>query len=264
MGQTTELELPLTLILFGILGMLLLAIAIIIFFLVYQKRLFSQEETLRTIESTYQKKLLQYAFEAQEAERKRIAADLHDDIGSILSATKLYLYQLNPTLATANYQTLQKETTELIDQAINQIRGISHNLFPPNLEHLGFLQTVQYFCQRIQKTNKISLQFNSDEVLGLTKQQELSIYRILQELVTNTLKHAQATEITLTFKRPPTGFKMLYKDNGIGFQVASNKTMNQGIGTKNIESRANSMDASFHFDSTLGEGMSFELILKET
>lgn len=261
MDQTTELGLPFILILIGILGMLILAIAIIVFFLVYQKRLFAQEASLRAIESAYQKDLLQHAFESQEAERKRIASDLHDDIGSLLSATKLYLYQLNLNQTPTNYQSLKKETSELIDTAINQVRNISHNLFPPNLEHLGFLQTVQHFCQRIQKMNDIELLFNYEDISPLTKQQELTLYRILQELVNNTLKHARATQITLSYQQLPTGFQMIYQDNGIGFQIADNKNMPKGIGKKSIESRANAIDATFQFDSLLGEGMSFILTL---
>lgn len=263
MGETTELDMPLLLILFGILGMLILAIAVIVFFLVYQKRLFAQEESLRAIESAYQKDLLQYSFETQEAERKRIASDLHDDIGSILSATRLYLYQLNPELAPNNYQSMKKETADLIDNAINQIRSISHNLFPPNLEHLGFLQTVQDFCQRIQKINNIDLQFNYDEAPTLSKTQELALYRIIQELVNNTLKHANATQIKLNFQQLPTGFKMLYQDNGIGFKISDKASTNKGIGTKSIESRANAIDAIFQLKSTPNEGMSFELTLKD-
>ncbi len=172
------------------------------------------------------------------------------------------LYQLNPKQTPANYQSLKKETSELIDTAINQIRNISHNLFPPNLEHLGFLQTVQHFCQRIQKMNDIELQFEHDEISGLSQQQELALYRILQELVNNTLKHARATQIILTYKLLPTGFQMIYRDNGIGFQVAANKNTTKGIGTKSIESRTNAIDATFQFESVLGEGMSFTLTLK--
>lgn len=262
MGETTELDMPLLLILFGILGMLILAIAIIVFFLVYQKRLFAQEASLQAIESAYQKDLLQYSFETQETERKRIASDLHDDIGSILSATRIYLYQLNRELSPDDYQNMKKETAGLIDNAINQIRSISHNLFPPNLEHLGFLQTVEDFCRRIQNMNDIDLQFNYDKTHALTKLQELAVYRIIQELTNNTLKHAKASQITLSFKTLPTGFKMYYQDNGVGFQVAKNQITNKGIGTKSIESRANAIDAIFQFESTLGAGMSFELTLK--
>ncbi|MEM6321749.1 MAG: sensor histidine kinase [Bacteroidota bacterium] len=241
--------------------MLLLAIAVIAFFLVYQKRLFAQEESLRAIETAYQKELLQHSFVTQEAERKRIASDLHDDLGSILSATKIYLYQLNQKQAAPNYQNLKKEATELVDTAINQVRSISHNLFPPDLEHLGFLSTIENFCQRIQKMNNIDLSFHYDSIPSLTKQQELMLYRILQELVNNTLKHAQATQIKLLYKTLPKGFRMKYQDNGVGFEIPPKKNANKGIGIKNIESRANAINATFQFQSTADEGMWFTLDL---
>ncbi len=229
--------------------------------MVYQKRLFTQQENLRKIESNYQKDLLKYSYEAQEAERKRIASDLHDGIGSLLSATRIYVHQLNPKLSPSDYQEIKSETTNLIDNAIDQVRLISHNLFPPNLDHLGLLQATSDFCQRIQKINEIDIHFDSNVVLDITKQEELAIYRIIQELVNNTLKHAQANTIKLGFNHSTSGFKLTYQDDGKGFNVKSNQLAAKGLGIKSIESRANSIKATFHIHSQPAEGMYCELIL---
>jgi len=259
MGETNELELPIVLILLGILGMLLLAVAIIVFFLVYQKRLFSQKQELLEIESVHQKALLKHSFEAQEEERKRIAADLHDDIGSKLSATRIYINQFHSKLSVEDYQSLKTETKSLIDSSIDQIRGISHNLFPPNLELLGLRQAVHDFCQRIRKMKTLNIQLECHQALKLSKQEELVIYRILQELVNNTLKHAQATQITIRITTNP--FQLIYQDNGKGFDVKTLQGTAKGIGLKSIESRAASIEANIHFKSQEGEGMFFELII---
>lgn len=261
MDQTNELGLPLILILCGILGMLLLALAIIVFFTIYQRRLFAQQEAIRNLEANHQKKLLEYSFEAQEAERKRIASDLHDDVGSILSASRIYIHQLKQDIPNDKYQTLKSDTTDLIDKAIDQIRTVSHNLFPPNLNRLGLIEASNDLCQRIQKIGNIDIHFDYNESISLSKKEELTLYRILQELTNNSLKHAQASKINFEFNSSKEKFKMLYLDNGIGFDHSANISKVKGLGLKSIESRANSIGAKLTIHSELGKGVKVELTL---
>lgn len=258
MGETQALDLPIYLIFFGILGMLLLAIAVIVFFLVYQKRLLAQQESLRVMEAAHQKNLLQYSFEAQEAERKRIASDLHDDMGSILSAARLYLRQLNPDKKTDQYAELKEETTDLLDKAITHIRFISHNLFPPNLERFGLQKTCEDFCHRIQKVNALKIDFFYDQSLRFNQIEELALYRILQELISNTIKHAQASKIELSFRKVNGRIQMNYQDDGLGFDIE--KIQGAGLGLKSIESRANAIDAVMKMDSKPGAGSKVQLL----
>ncbi|MEM9920605.1 MAG: sensor histidine kinase [Bacteroidota bacterium] len=262
MDQTNELSLPLFIILWGILCMLLLALAIIIFFVIYQKRLFAQQEHIQQMNIDHQKKLLQYSFEAQESERKRIASDLHDEIGSTLSAIRIYVHQLNHQLQAKRYEDLKSDTTQMIDQAIHQIRGISHNLFPPNLEHLGLLQASRDFCQRIQKLNAIQIDFTHDLHIKLPQKQELTLYRILQELVTNSLKHSQANTITLHLQQADNQISMVYQDDGKGFDLKHQRQSSNGLGMKNIESRAHAIGANIAFQSGVQEGFQFRLVLE--
>ncbi len=264
MDSTSELGLPVFLILCGVLGMLLLAIGVIVFFMIYQKRLFAQQENIRKMEKDYQKDMLQYSFEAQEAERKRIAYDLHDDIGSILSTTRIYAHQLNPDLPKDNYNDLKSDFTNLIDNAIDQIRIISHNLYPPNLEHLGFIQACEDLCQRIQKVNGLVIEFDCNVAPEFTKQEELYLYRILQELTNNTIKHAQATRIMLHFNVDINRFEMMYQDNGVGFIAEKQQYSSNGLGIKSIESRANSIGATIEIHAQIDVGFEFKLFLKNT
>ncbi len=262
MGQAEGLDLPIFIILGGVLGMLLLAVAVIAFFLVYQKRLFRQQEELQQLEAAYQKELLQHTIEAQEKERQRIAADLHDSIGSMLSATRMYIHQLNGDLSTEHREHLKRETNTLIDSTITQIRTISHDLFPPQLEHLGLFPAIQTFAQRLQATNTLAVECQLPETSDLSPHQELSLYRILQELLQNTLKHAGATQVQIIFKKHPI-FKMIYRDNGQGFNASAVRQLPPGQGLKNIESRSFALGALFEFKAEQGTGMSFELSLPD-
>jgi len=260
MDSTGTLGLPLVLILCGILGMVLLAVAIIVFFLVYQKRLFAQKADILRMKAEYQRDLLQYSLEAQEVERKRIASDLHDDIGSILSAARIYVNQLEPLADLDSYKELKLESTALIDTALNRIRNISHNLFPPNLEHIGFIQACEDLCFRINKLNKIDVVLDHLEIPELSKQKELCLYRILQELTNNTLKHAEATRIDLKFRSKGNNrFQMQYNDNGNGFDNKNGTIV--GLGLKSIESRVNSINATVQINTQKENGFEFILSL---
>ena len=260
MDSHNEIGLPLFLILCGVLAMLLLAVAIVVFIMVYQKRLMAQQENILKMERDYQKDMLQYSFEAQESERKRIASDLHDDVGSILSAAKIYVNQLNRSEGDDSNDEIKSETTELIDSAIDQIRNISHNLFPPNLEHVGFIQASEDLCHRVNKLKNIEIVFDHGVDPNFSKHKELSIYRILQELINNSLKHADATKIELKYRCKGSKFELQYKDNGNGFDYEKENNDNRGLGMKSIESRANSINATIEIKSKIGEGFEFKLV----
>ncbi len=118
MGETGSIDSSLILILVGVIGMLLLAIAVVVFFIVYQKRLFAQQDQIRSLETAYQKDLLESSIQAQELERRRVAIDLHDGVGSLLSAIRLYVLQLSPAKSKANYDELLKETKPIVDKAM--------------------------------------------------------------------------------------------------------------------------------------------------
>ena len=259
MDQTSEIGSTLLFVLCGALGMLLLAIAIIVFFIIYQKRLFAQQEDIQKMEIEYQKKLLKHSVKTQEEERKRIASDLHDEVGSILSVTKIYAHQINPNQTPQNFEEHKQKISELIDNAVNRLRNISHNLFPPNLDHLGFFQATVDFCKKIENVNNIDVHLSHNRVPQLNKQKELIVYRILQELVQNTLKHANATRIQIELTDSAQGFKLDYKDNGIGFSTPINKSKLNGLGIMSIESRANSIGAKISIKSQHGQGVHFEL-----
>jgi len=151
----------------------------------------------------------------------------------------------------------------LIDNALVQIRNISHNLFPPNLEHVGFIQACEDLCHRIQKLKNIDVAFDYVESPHFSKQKELSLYRILQELTNNTLKHAEATKIELKFRNKGDRFELHYKDNGIGFDFDNKNKSMTGLGMKSIESRANSINGTIQINTQKGNGFEFMLTLDE-
>jgi len=257
MGQTENLDMPVFLV-FGIVGMLLLAIAIIFFFIVYQKRLLTQKSQMLEMESTYQKKLLKSSVEAQEVERKRIASDLHDSAGSMLSATKMYVKQLptnNKNTAVSNISLIKKESLGLLGDIITNIREITHNLSPQNLEQFGLIAAIEDMTDRINDLNSFEVSFQFNDRRRLPKEQEIILYRIIQELLNNTLKHAQASQAFIQITFEDNRMKLSYRDDGKGFNLDEVKTKSsKSLGLIGIESRVSSLNASLDLKSEIGQG----------
>lgn len=261
MGETESVTSSLTIILLGVIGMLLLAVAIIVFFIVYQRRLFAQQDQIQALETAYQKDLLEASIKAQEVERQRIATDLHDGLGSLLSAIRLYVLQLGPNKSPQDYQELLNETKAIVDSAIAQTREISHNLHPSTLERFGVIQAIEDHSKRIQKLNGINVHFNYDKEHQFSQEQDLALYRIFQELINNTLKHAEATEIHISIKTDQPNIQLHYRDNGKGLPPIQVNEKRHGLGLKSIESRVNMLNGKMEITSPKVKGFQFEVSL---
>jgi two-component system, NarL family, sensor kinase len=184
----------------------------------------------------------------QEEERKRVAEDLHDRLGSTLSATKLYL---NSTQASQSSSFIR--ASELLDQAVTEVREISHNLLSGTLSRFGLLQALEELKTMVSNTNQLKMDVFTNGVTRLPTNVEIIIYRIIQELVSNILKHAHATEITVQLTRHTHELTLTVEDNGIGFDTGK-KNPKSGIGLMNVESRVAALRGSFYIDSGKGNG----------
>lgn len=259
MGETENIAMPGLLVL-GIIGMLLLAIAIVIFFVIYQKRLLRQQESILQLESEYQMELLNSSIQIQEVERKRIASDLHDSIGSMLSATKLYLKQLQPQQVESEIQLIKKESLSLIEEIILNIREITHNLAPQSLERFGLISAIEDLVSKINDLNIVVVSFEFNDNRRFSSDQETALYRIIQELLNNSLKHAQARQIHIETFFLGDQLRINYMDDGIGFKMTQLKDYaNKGFGLRGIENRINLLHATFDIQTEEGKGVQIQI-----
>lgn len=190
---------------------------------------------LRKLHDDRQSDLLNAVFETQESERKRLAEDLHDSVGQVLSAIKLNLHRLNKNNGDEASQPLLAETRKLTDECIQEIRNIIHNVLPPVLTDYGLNEAIEGLCLKFAKSTNINVDLRKKLDGERPKQEiELAFYRIAQELFGNAIKHAQATIIHLTLTKENGWLVMEFKDNGKGFDLAQIK---HGFGLKNMESR---------------------------
>ena len=213
----------------GIASFLLVA-SILAWFLFKQRQKRKNQEIV-TLKREHQIKTLETLIEGEEKERFRIAKELHDGVNGDLSAIK---YKLSTLLEMNN--TVIKEAITMIDKSCSQVRAISHNLVPPSLENFNLLEAVEEYCEKSDASHsqKITFQHLGDAI-KISQKEEINIFRITQELVTNSIKHAKATRIDVQISCRNRIIQITVEDNGKGFDV--NNVESIGIGLKNIQSR---------------------------
>ncbi len=259
MNESNFSEASRTILLWGVGGMLLLSVALIVFFVVYQRRLLEQQRLLQEEERKHQKQLLAAAVEIQETERRRIASDLHDDIGSLLSATRLYLRQLSPEATPEKTLSIKSESLSILDEMIQNTRRITHDLLPPVLEKFGFQAAAEDLCDRVRNSGGIGVRFSASTEERLAPKREIALYRVLQELVNNTLKHAEAKNISVDLAWSRDNFSFNYQDDGKGFDLSGQQA--GGLGLRNIESRVSLIDGSLISNTAPGKGLAVNITL---
>ena len=180
------------LVLFAMLGTFILAASFIFFFVRYQRNISKQKEAMQKSELDYGEQLLNATLLSQEEERKRIGRDLHDDVGASLSNLKMMMAQSADT-STAKHK-------PLIDNIISTVRNISHSLSPPGLDLFGLEFTLQELLDNFSASGVLQLHFENKlgtALDALDKKSALALYRIIQELLNNTIKHAEAKNVII-------------------------------------------------------------------
>ena len=188
----------------------------------------------------------------QDEERKRLSEDLHDRLGSTLSATKLYCCAMTEA-DSRNQQALEK-VNQLLDNAVTEVREISHNLLSGSIAKFGLKTALHELSDTISQTNQLKMNVLVHGLdTRLDPKIEHQLYRIVQELVSNVLKHAAATELTLQVNRDHRELALMVEDNGVGFKPESEISLG-GIGLGNVASRIQSLDGNLRIDSGKGSG----------
>jgi len=239
----------------GILIMIALAFAFVLYFNRARQQILRQQMHTQQLELQYQEELLQKNLLVQEEERRRIASDLHDEISSKLNVLHLNMHRLKRmNTQTSDYDEAIEDINGLIANTLDTTRRISHELLPPTLEDFGFIEAVKELCQHVRQAGTVDMDFDSEvkrEEIG-DASVELNLFRIVQELINNSLRHGKADEITIRLLRHDAGFEMQYDDNGQGFDAALIEK--KGLGLRNIESRMRIIGASYQVNSAPGKG----------
>ncbi|MBL4709967.1 MAG: sensor histidine kinase [Flavobacteriales bacterium] len=203
-----------------------------------------KENEMRELMSNQESEALNAMLKGQEEERERIAKELHDGVGGTLAALKLTLRKEG--------NVVDEEDLKTVDLAVMEVRNIAHNLSSGLLEKQGLGVALKELKANIERTGKLKFNLFLQSGLAEVRQEAaIELYRIVQELTNNTIKHAQATEISLQTNVNEESFNLIFEDDGIGFDK---KTQIDGMGIRNIEARVKKINGNFHLDSQLGRG----------
>ncbi len=235
--------------------MMLLAGGIFFFFVTYQKRLLSKQLELNKIRQQQQEEIIKNTLQAQENERKRIAQDLHDEVGAMLSVVKLNVGRIEKKSEEGKAKNLAQETKTYLDDVITQVRRISRSLLPPSLEKLGLYFALEDMANWVNKSDDLRIVcWKSGEQFRFESKRELTVFRIVQELVNNAIKHAEASCILIDARFGYKNMVLKVSDNGKGFVL--DEKMRTGLGLRNLESRSEIAGAKFKMKSVPGKGTS--------
>ena len=191
-----------------------------------------------------------------EKERGRIAGDLHDEMGSLLSAIKLNLQCIETTKA-EDRQIIIK-TGKYIDTAMHKIREISNNLAPRSLEKKGLINAIKELCDMIDQTRQIHVNcFCSSRGDTISKEKEIHLYRMIQEIINNAIRHGRPEHIDVKLIIENRCLSVMIRDDGIGFDQDEIIKTNTGFGLRNIISRVDLLKGSIYLTTAPGKGVHY-------
>jgi signal transduction histidine kinase len=255
-----------TMMIAGILIMLTFALAFVLFANHSQKKILREKMHSQEKDFKHQENLLHSNLMTQEEERRRIARDLHDEIGSKLNVILLNIYRLKG-IGKENTEVLEitDEAESIINKTIDSTRRISHELLPPTLEEFGLVEAIRELQFNFNQLGILCVDFNVIDHDGSVddKMVELNLYRVLQELVNNSIRHGKAGEIAIDLWVAKSALKLNYTDDGVGFDKAKVEN-NKGLGMKNIESRLDMIKANYDYQTALGNGVQMNIELTNT
>jgi signal transduction histidine kinase len=232
------------------------AVALIIW-LIYHNRV-SHLQEIADAKTAFSRQLI----ESQEAERKRIAAELHDGLGQNLVVIKnRAMLGINKGDDKERVARELNNISESAAQALEEVREITNNLRPQLLDRLGLTKAINAMLKKV--SGVINLESEIDSIDGIFNEtQEISIYRIVQESLNNIIKHSDASDAIVRIKRDANKVLITIEDNGKGFDVANTKSNNSGLGLVGLKERAQLLNGEFVIDSKIGKGTKIRVAIE--
>ncbi|HYO21865.1 MAG TPA: sensor histidine kinase [Flavisolibacter sp.] len=240
--------------LYGIGSAMVALLAALLVFLHFRHKRKLDQKQLQSMKQEKEIQLLQAVMQGEEKERSRIAKDLHDGVAGMLAAVKMHFNSIalhvGGVLQTEGYQ----QGLKLLDEASQEVRKTSHNLMPEVLLQHGLDEAIRRYCNNVTNSSKLLVQYDSiGELSRFVDSFELSVYRIVQELLNNIVKHSKASEAIVQITCQQQLLSITIEDNGIG--LTADGSQKDGIGLKSLQSRVKAMNGRIEFDSAVGQGL---------
>ena len=213
-----------------------------------------REQKIKELENTNKLLSLNSVIEGQEAERLRIAQDLHDGLGGLLTTVKAHFQSIQKEIHQLENMNIYAKTNKLIDEACIEVRRIAHDMVPYSIKIAGLKGALEDLRESIQARGlPCELEIFKADLLQLNEQHSNMLYRIIQEVTNNAVKHAQATKLFVQLVCHEKGLNVLIEDNGKGFDI-NHLLTSKGMGLKSIDSRISYLGGKINYDSSFGHG----------
>lgn len=233
--------------------MLLLLSSFLIAFISSQKKKLQHQKDLQSLREQQQNQLIEAAVRSEELERHRIAETLHDEVGAILSSTKLHLQGIKPANLTERDVQLYQRSKELLDEGIQKVRGISHNLHSNILKEFGLNEAIRHFVKKVVQSDLLKATCSLDDSYETKNpENDISIYRMVQELINNIIKHSGASQLHVASAINANTLLITIEHDGKGLsqqQFEELRYSKEGLGLKNIQNRVILLRGSIEFNT---------------
>ena len=253
-------------------GFFILLIVIFIIIWSYRQKLRSREiiaakndeinkQKIIDLEKNQKLLALDAMISGQEVERRRIAQDLHDGLGALLSTVQMHFSSITDEIKKLNELDIYSTANTLLDEACQEVRKIAHNMMPGTLLKLGLVAALQDMCDNIKTSNDLHIDFHAFNIEDrLDETMEITIYRLVQESLNNIIKHANAKEVIVQLSKQDEVVTITVEDDGVGFNVSEAKAKG-GMGICNLDSRVRYLDGKLDIVSEPGKGTSINIDL---
>jgi two-component system NarL family sensor kinase len=252
-------EILVTIIISSVFFVLLAVFLLVMLYLFLRKQRQNQKEK-EEMKNRFEQTIIKSQLEIQNQTLNYIGSEIHDDTAQVV-----YLSMLR--IANLKEQVNEKEKEEIynfLKKVWNDLRNISHSLINNNFHQIGFIESLEQLLHNINKTGKYQSFVTIDEEVNLDlldKSVDIILYRMIQEVINNTLKHASCDTINVHIGKVNQQLKVEIKDNGIGFNTADIKQDNPGVGLNNIFSRAKLINATVQIESIIKQGTTITILL---
>ena len=252
-------EILITIVIASVFFVLIGSFLLLIVF-VFLRRQRKNKEEKEEMKNRFERTLLKTQLEIQEQAFAYISQEIHDNIGQILSLVRLNLNTFGDTVSEEKIN----HTDDLLGKAIKDLRELSHNLQNNRIHHIGIVESVRQLLSSLEKTGRFTTTFHtSDNFHILDANTDIILYRMIQEIINNIIKHASASRINITIDNDSPGLITIrISDNGVGFDTTLLKQDIPGIGLQNIINRAKMINATVDVNSMPGNGTVITLHIK--
>lgn len=245
-------------------AMLLLFASFLIAFIFNQRKKYQYQKDVQSLREQQQNQLIEAAVRSEEMERHRIAETLHDEVGAILSSSRLHIENIKTATLDKRDKELHEKGKELLDEGLKLVRNISHNLHSNILKEFGLNEAIRHFFNMTVKGTLIKTETDLDPAYKTRyAENDISIYRMIQELLNNILKHAHPKEIKIHSKLTSENLLITIKHDGLGItqkQFEELRYKKDGLGLKNIQNRVILIKGTIFFSSN-GKASIIQIII---